>query len=107
MTHPSFPITAFGLRIAGCIKEKIWHESQEIHTQPDGSIIFEAQVAGTDEIRFWIMTWGSKAKVLEPESLWQEIREEAEEMAKGYLESVMAEESHSYGPTKDQLLQRR
>jgi hypothetical protein len=55
--------------VADYIKEKIWHESQKIHKQPDGSIIFEAQVAGTNEIRFWIMTWGSKAVVLEPESL--------------------------------------
>jgi predicted DNA-binding transcriptional regulator YafY len=30
------------------------------------------------------MTWGSKAEVLEPESLRQEIREEAEKMLKGY-----------------------
>jgi len=70
--------------VAGYIKEKIWHESQKIHSQPDGSIIFEAQVAGTDEIRFWIMTWGSKAQVLEPESLREEIREEAEAMLRGY-----------------------
>ena len=49
--------------VAGYIKEKIWHESQQILPQDDGSIIFEADVAGTDEIRFWIMTWGSKAIV--------------------------------------------
>ena len=55
--------------VAGYIKEKIWHESQEIGDQGDGSIIFEAEVAGTEEIKFWIMNWGSKAEVLEPESL--------------------------------------
>jgi len=70
--------------VAGYIKEKIWHESQQIHPQPDGSIIFEAQVAGTDEIRFWIMTWGSNAEALEPESLREEIKGEAERMAKRY-----------------------
>jgi len=30
-------------------------------------------VAGTDEIRFWIMTWGSKAEALGPGSLREEI----------------------------------
>ena len=59
----------FSADIAGYIKEKIWHESQNIHTRKDGSIIFEAEVSGTDEIKFWIMSWGSKALVLEPESL--------------------------------------
>ena len=33
---------------------------------------------------FWIMTWGSKAEVLEPGSLRQEIRAEAEKMASRY-----------------------
>jgi predicted DNA-binding transcriptional regulator YafY len=49
-------------------------------------------VAGTDEVRFWIITWGSKAKVLEPESLKKEIRAEAERMLKGYQRDVGREE---------------
>ena len=83
--------------VAGYIKEKIWHESQQIHPQDDGSIIFEAEVAGADEIRLWIMTWGSKAMVLEPESLREEIRAEAEMIAKRYEGPIVAEESQPYG----------
>jgi predicted DNA-binding transcriptional regulator YafY len=89
--------------VAGYIKEKIWHESQQIHPQPDGSIIFEAQVAGTEEIRFWIMTWGSKAEVLEPESLREEIRIEAERMARRYKGRFIAEEGHKYMPLTDKV----
>ena len=70
--------------VAGYIKEKIWHETQELHAQKDGSIIFEAEVAGTDEIKFWVMSWGSKALVLEPESLRNEIRAEAEALQESY-----------------------
>ena len=92
--------------VVGYIKEKIWHESQQIHPQDDGSIIFEADVAGTDEIRFWIMTWGSKAVVLEPKSLREEIRMEAERMAKRYEGSIIAEGSPAYAPRKDHPLQR-
>jgi len=69
---------------AGYIKEKIWHESQDILSQKDGSIIFEAEVAGTEEIKFWVMSWGSKAIVLEPESLRDEIRVEAETALAAY-----------------------
>jgi predicted DNA-binding transcriptional regulator YafY len=84
----------FSPDVAGYIKEKIWHESQEIHPQDDGSIIFEAEVAGTEEIKFWIMSWGSKAEVLEPESLRDEIREEAEVILERYkkIPDKMAEE---------------
>jgi predicted DNA-binding transcriptional regulator YafY len=82
--------------VAGYIKEKIWHESQQIHPHDDGSIIFEADVAGTDEIRFWIMTWGSKAEVLEPESLREDIRAEAEMISRRYETPAVAEESQPY-----------
>ena len=92
--------------VAGYIKEKIWHESQRIKNQNDGSIIFEADVAGTDEIRFWIMTWGSKAEVLEPASLREEIRAEAEKMAGRYKAPIVSEEGLSYGRTQDHPLQR-
>ena len=50
----------------------------------DGSIIFEAEVAGTEEIKFWAMSWGSKAEVLEPRSLREEIRAEAEALLGSY-----------------------
>ena len=82
----------FSPDVAGYIKEKIWHESKQIHPQDDGSIIFEAQVAGTDEIKFWIMNWGSHALVLEPESLRNKIKAEAEVMLKNYSEDVVKEE---------------
>jgi predicted DNA-binding transcriptional regulator YafY len=82
----------FDSEVAGYIKEKVWHESQEIDQQKDGSIIFEAEVAGTDEIKFWIMSWGAHAFVLEPESLRDEIRAEAEKVIEGYGVEKRAED---------------
>ena len=38
----------FSPEVAGYVKEKIWHESQVIEPQADGSIIFEAEVARGD-----------------------------------------------------------
>ena len=78
--------------VAGYIKEKIWHESQEIEDQGDGSIIFDAEVAGAKEIKFRVMNWGSKAEVLEPESLRDEILEEAEVILERYKEDIDREE---------------
>ena len=66
----------FDKQIAGYIREKVWHGSQRISEQKDGSVIFEAEVSGTDEVKFWVMSWGSRALVLEPASLRQEIRSE-------------------------------
>ena len=75
----------FAADIAEYIREKIWHETQIIEPQTDGSIIFEAEVAGIAEIKFWIMKWGAKARVIEPESLREAIRAEAEAMVANYL----------------------
>jgi len=74
----------FSPNIAGYIAEKIWHDSQTIEHEKNGAVLFAAEVAGTDEIKFWILNWGSKAEVLEPESLRDEIREEARAMLKKY-----------------------
>ena len=74
----------FAAEVAGYISEKIWHRTQKIKYQKDGSLIFEARVAGTDEIKFWLMTWGSKAEVLAPETLRDEIAAEAQAMLNIY-----------------------
>lgn len=66
--------------VAGYIKEKQWHASQTLTDLDDGSVLFEAQVEGLDEIRFWVLSWGAKARILEPESLRRAIREEAEKI---------------------------
>ena len=81
----------FSPEVAGYIREKIWHESQEIHQQDDGSIIFEAEIAGTQEVKFWVMSWGAHALVLEPESLREEIRTEVEAMLNRYEGAAEAE----------------
>ena len=44
----------FAPEVAGYIEERIWHESQEMLREKDGSLIFAAEVAGLDEIQFWL-----------------------------------------------------
>jgi predicted DNA-binding transcriptional regulator YafY len=74
----------FNKEVAGYIAEKVWHDSQKLFPQADGSLLFKAEVAGTEEIKFWVMNWGSKALVLEPESLRDEIRDEAATLVERY-----------------------
>jgi len=74
----------FAADIAGYIREKTWHETQNIAPQSDGSIIFEAEVAGTEEIKYWVLKWGAKARVLAPGSLREETRREVKAMLDNY-----------------------
>jgi predicted DNA-binding transcriptional regulator YafY len=74
----------FAADIAEYIGEKIWHNSQRLEPQKDGSIIFEAEVAGTEEIKYWVLKWGAKARVLAPDSLSEETQKEVEAMLANY-----------------------
>ncbi len=74
----------FAPEVAGYIREKTWHATQKIKSQNDGSVIFEARVAGTDEIKYWLMSWGSKAEVLSPATLRDEMISEAQNMLRCY-----------------------
>ena len=74
----------FSADVAGYIKEKTWHETQTVQLQQDGSLIFEAVVAGIEEISFWIMSWGSDAVVLEPKTLREQILAETSAMEERY-----------------------
>ncbi len=92
----------FSPEVAGYIKEKIWHESQKLEPQKDGSLVFEAVVAGTEEIKHWILGWGAHAKVLEPENLKEEICAQAKATLNNYQNgAVVMEETRApfYGKT--------
>lgn len=85
--EPTVVRVLFSADIAEYIKEKIWHVTQTIEEKKDGSIIFSVEVAGTDEIKYWIMGWGSRARVLVPASLQDEIRSDAKALLKRYSKS--------------------
>lgn len=74
----------FSPRVAGIIRENKRHPTQVLEDTPDGGVIFSARVAGTEEIGFWILSWGADAEVLEPWELRSSIEETASRMARLY-----------------------
>jgi predicted DNA-binding transcriptional regulator YafY len=77
-------VVEFDTSIKQLIREKIWHPSQEIRDNSDGSIGVTFRVAGTTEIKHWLLGFGAKAKVLEPPTLRDEITEEARALLDQY-----------------------
>lgn len=55
------------------IKEKVWHKSQKIRENKDGSIILSMTLNNIEEIKRWIMQYGKEAVVLSPKQLRDEI----------------------------------
>jgi len=64
--HIKLQFDPFAARL---VAERVWHESQRIHSKPDGSIILELDLAGLEEIERWILSWGSHVCVLAPVEL--------------------------------------
>jgi len=58
------------------VGEKIWHESQKTKKNEDGSHEFMFMVAGLDEIKRWILSFGPEAVVMEPEKLKEMVRKD-------------------------------
>lgn len=69
---------------ARIVAERQWHPTQAIRKiKPDGSVIeFQADLAGLEEITRWVLSWGSKARVLGPPELVKRVSEELEGIAK-------------------------
>ncbi len=74
----------FSKASAPYIREACWHRSQQLTTQPDGSLLFEVEVNEPREVGWWVLQWGADAEVLEPESLRQELSQVAQRLVKMY-----------------------
>lgn len=66
------------------VSEKIWVENQKIKWNEDESIIFEAEMQGKTDIIAWVLSMGSKVKVIEPTGLAEEIKNEIFKMSHTY-----------------------
>ena len=77
-------VVTFDKEVSGYIKERIWHPSQKIKQNRDGSITTTYHVAGTNEIKFWVLSYGRHAEVLEPTTLRDEIKKDLSQALKRY-----------------------
>ncbi len=66
------------------MEETVWHPSQVLEKQKDGSMIMTLRVTDTVELFSWIMGWGERVEVLEPEELREEVVNTAKKMVKVY-----------------------
>jgi len=55
------------------VAERVWHPSQSVEPQPDGSLILRLRAGGRFEIVRWILGWGDAAEVLAPSDLRDQV----------------------------------
>ncbi|MCS7013855.1 MAG: WYL domain-containing transcriptional regulator [Chloroherpetonaceae bacterium] len=66
------------------IRERVWHATQRLEDEPDGSLVLSFKVENLHAARLWVMKYGAEAEVLEPEALRDLIRQEISKMIELY-----------------------
>ncbi len=79
-------VILFAKRIAPLIREVNWHATQQIQERANGTLRFEATVAGWHEIGWWVLGWGYEAKVIKPRALREWVAQTAQKMVELYEE---------------------
>ncbi len=74
----------FGEKVAGNVEGVTWHPTQRTRRRSNGSLVFEADVDGIDEIVWWVLGYGDQAVVVQPDALRASVARQAEKMSRLY-----------------------
>lgn len=74
----------FDRKVAVNVAEVIWHPTQRVEHNEDGSLEFHCRVDGLGEISWWILGYGDMVEVISPAELRDHIHDTAVRMAKVY-----------------------
>jgi len=77
-------VIRFDAEAAHYVRERIWHTSQTIEENEDGSLVLRLRTSGLEGVKRWLFTFGAGAEVLRPACLRQEFIEEIAGMTKKY-----------------------
>lgn len=75
-------IIRFNARAADYVREKKWHESQQLRELKDGAVELRMKLSSLVEIERWVLSWGGDAKVLKPPELAEAVRQSARKILK-------------------------
>ena len=77
-------VIAFSERVAGYIRERIWHPTQTFRILADGRLELRIRVGLSVELRTWICGFGADAQVLSPSPLIDAVAANLREAAAQY-----------------------
>jgi predicted DNA-binding transcriptional regulator YafY len=67
----------FDRSAAPWVRDREWHRSQRLEPARGGALVMTLKVADTPELVGWILSFGSRVKVLAPEPIRKRVEEEA------------------------------
>jgi len=75
-------VIRFNARAADYVREKKWHQSQQLRELKGGEVELKLKLSSLAEIERWVLSWGGDAKVLKPSELAEAVRQSAEAILK-------------------------
>lgn len=73
-------VLRFNARVADLVREKKWHESQQLKELKSGEVELRIKLSSLAEIERWVLSWGGDAKVLKPRELAESVKRAAEKI---------------------------
>jgi proteasome accessory factor B len=81
-------VLQFSERVADYVREKKWHDSQELRELKDGGLELRLKLSSLAEIERWVLSWGGDAVPLRPAALVASVRDAARRIAASLDDSV-------------------
>jgi predicted DNA-binding transcriptional regulator YafY len=75
-------VLRFAPQVADYIREKRWHDSQELRELKNGGVELRLKLSSLPEIQRWILGWGGHVRVVQPKELLESVRRAAKSILK-------------------------
>jgi len=66
------------------LRHRLWHQSQQIKELPGGGSHIKMRLSALEEIERWVLSWGTHATVIKPDSLAHRVGRIATKLANRY-----------------------
>ena len=73
-------VIRFNARAADYIREKRWHDSQELKERPEGGLDLHLKLSSLQEVERWVLSWGGDAAVISPPELARSVAAAAQRL---------------------------
>lgn len=77
-------VIRFSGAVADRIREREWHESQNLRELRNGGLELTLRLGALQEIERWVLGWGAAAEVIGPKELRERIKQTAGALTKAY-----------------------
>jgi proteasome accessory factor B len=73
-------VIRFNELVADYIREKKWHDSQQLKELKDGGLELRMKLSSLAEVERWVLGWAGNAKVIHPPELAEKVRQSAQDI---------------------------